>query len=44
MIAGVFSDHEARVPLVVLGPNGKEQGIAAILDTGFSGFLTLPAR
>ncbi len=43
MIAGVFSDREARVPLVVLGPNGDEQGVAAILDTGFSGFLTLPA-
>ena len=27
---------------MVLGPNGEEQGIAAILDTGFSGFLTLP--
>ncbi len=43
MIAGVFSDHVARVPLLVLGPDGKEQGVAAILDTGFSGFLTLPA-
>ncbi len=43
MIAGVFSDREARVPLTVLGPNGKSQGVAAILDTGFSGFLTLPA-
>ena len=43
MIAGVFSDREARVPLVVVGPNGDEQGVAAIVDTGFSGFLTLPA-
>ncbi len=42
MIAGVFSDREARVPLVVVGPNGDEQGVAAIVDTGFSGFLTLP--
>ncbi len=42
MIAGVFSDREARVPLVVLGPSGEQQGVAAIIDTGFSGFLTLP--
>ncbi len=43
MIAGIFNDREARVLLVVLGSNGAEQGVAAILDTGFSGFLTLPA-
>ena len=43
MITGVFSDYEARVSLVVLGPNGEEQGVAAIIDTGFSGFLSLPA-
>lgn len=42
MIAGVFNDREARIPLVVVGPDGREQGVAAILDTGFSGFLTLP--
>ena len=42
MIAGVFSDREARVPLVVVGPSGQEQGVAAIVDTGFSGYLTLP--
>ncbi len=42
MIAGIFNDREARIPLVVRGPKGAEQGVAAILDTGFSGFLTLP--
>jgi len=42
MIAGVLSDREARVPLVVVGPTGVEQGIVAVVDTGFSGFLTLP--
>lgn len=42
MIRGVFNDREARVPLVVRGKNAKELGVAAILDTGFSGFLTLP--
>lgn len=43
MIAGVFTGHEARVPLVVSGPTGEELGVAAIIDTGFSGFLILPA-
>ena len=43
MIRGIFTDREARVPLVVRGRNSKEQGVSAILDTGFSGFLTLPA-
>jgi clan AA aspartic protease len=42
MIVGVFSDREARVPLIVRGSNGREQGVAAIIDTGFSGYLTLP--
>lgn len=42
MIRGVFNDREARVPIVVRGKNAKELGAAAILDTGFSGFLTLP--
>lgn len=42
MITGVFNDREARVPLVVHGPSDQEQGVAAIVDTGFSGYLTLP--
>ncbi len=42
MIVGVFNDREARVPLVIGGPDGQEQGVAAIVDTGFSGYLTLP--
>jgi clan AA aspartic protease len=28
--------------LTVRGPNGQSQGVAAIIDTGFSGHLTLP--
>lgn len=42
MILGVFTDREAKVPLVLRGPDGQEQGVAAIIDTGFSGHLTLP--
>ena len=43
MIVGVFNDREARVALVVRGPGDEEQGVAAVIDTGFSGYLTLPS-
>ncbi len=44
MMAGVVNaDREATLRLVVAGPSGKEQEIHAIIDTGFTGFLTLPA-
>ena len=42
MITGVFNEREVRVPLTVRGPGGQNQGVAAIIDTGFSGHLTLP--
>ncbi len=38
----VTSDREAVVPLVLLDSNGQQQGVEAVLDTGFTGFLTLP--
>ena len=44
MMAGVVNaDREATLRLVVVGPRGKQQEIEAIIDTGFTGFLTLPA-
>jgi hypothetical protein len=34
---------ERRVQLAVLGENQKNQGIKAVIDTGYTGFLTLPS-
>ena len=44
MMAGVVNaEREATLRLVVVGPSGKQQEIQAIIDTGFTGFFTLPA-
>ena len=44
MITGVVNaSREATIRLVVIGPSGQQQEIEAIIDTGFTGFLTLPA-
>ena len=43
MIEGVVNDAlEAVVTLTLRGPAGQAQDIEAVLDTGYSGFLTLP--
>ena len=42
MIRGsVNADDEAIIDLVVRGPDDQEQPIEAVVDTGFTGFLTL---
>jgi clan AA aspartic protease len=42
MITGVVNaEGEATIRLTVLGPSGQ-QAVEAVIDTGFSGFLTLP--
>ncbi len=44
MITGVVNaNREATIRLVVIDPSGQQQEIEAIIDTGFTGFLTLPA-
>lgn len=44
MITGVVNaKREAIIHVVVRGPNGQEYEIDAVIDTGFTGFLTLPS-
>ena len=43
MIQGVVNAAlEAVITLTVHGPTGQSREIEAVIDTGFSGFLTLP--
>ena len=42
MILGFVHNREAIVQLAVVGDQQKKQGIHAIIDTGFTGSLTLP--
>jgi predicted aspartyl protease len=43
MITGVVTtSYQAVIRLTVRGPEGQEQEIAAVTDTGFDGTLTLP--
>ena len=43
MIEGVVNAaYEPVVPLRVQGPSGYTMDIEAVIDTGFTGFLTLP--
>lgn len=43
IIGNVNANREAIVQLAVLGENQQNQGIKAVIDTGYTGFLTLPA-
>ena len=45
MIDGVVNAaHEAVVSLSVQGPTGQTRNVDAVIDTGFSRFLTLPTE
>lgn len=44
MIEGAVNGRrEAVIDLQVQGPDGRTQEIEAVVDTGYTGFLTLPA-
>lgn len=43
MIEGVVNaDYQPVFSLVVQGPSGRSREIEVVVDTGFSGYLTLP--
>ena len=43
MMGSVNSRREAIIQFVLLGENHQRQAIKAVIDTGYSGFLTLPS-
>jgi clan AA aspartic protease len=42
MITGAVKAGEARIRLTVRGHRGREQEVEAVIDTGYTGALTLP--
>ena len=43
MMGSVNSHREAIIQFVVLGENHQRLAIKAVIDTGYTGFLTLPS-
>ncbi len=43
MITGFVQAGEARIRLTVRGPRRREEEIEAVIDTGYTGWLTLPS-
>jgi clan AA aspartic protease len=43
IIGNVNTSREAVIQLAVMGENKQKQGIRAVIDTGYTGFLTLPS-
>jgi clan AA aspartic protease len=43
MMTGVVTADEGRISLTVIGPRGRQQEVEAVIDTGYTASLTLPA-
>ena len=43
ILGNVNSRREAVIQFAVLGERNQRQGVEAIIDTGYTGFLTLPS-
>jgi clan AA aspartic protease len=43
IIGNVNANREAIIYLSVIGENKQKQGIKAVIDTGYTGYLTLPS-
>jgi len=42
MIIGAVKSNEARIRLTVRGRRGREQEVEGVIDSGYTGTLTLP--
>jgi clan AA aspartic protease len=42
MMTGMVRAREARIRLKIRGPGGQEQEVEAVIDTGYTAWLTLP--
>jgi clan AA aspartic protease len=43
MIEGIVESNEAKIRVKVRGPDGREDDFDAVVDTGYTSSLTLPA-
>jgi clan AA aspartic protease len=44
MMTGIVRDSEARIRMKVRGPGGRIAAVNAVVDTGYTGYLTLPRK
>lgn len=42
MITGIVRNDEPRIRLCLRGPRGQQQAFEAVIDTGYTGWLTIP--
>jgi clan AA aspartic protease len=43
VISGIVQSDEGRIRLIVQGPEGREQEIEGVIDTGYTASLSLPS-